>query len=88
MQTTIRLHRGDLGKRQILVRCDLTNPQAIVEADLNEGKQQRFKPTKYLCPKEQTTISLVVLAHDIAAEAVNMPAHKLSCSYCTISEPS
>ena len=68
--TTIRLHDGDMGSEEMLVRCDLTRATAPVEVDYQADDEAGWESTLYQCADARhTTSGLVEVATILAAQA-------------------
>ena len=76
--TTIILTGGDLGRGKMMVRCNLAEASAPIEADYCTG--DGFVGTQYQCADtSHRTSGLIRIGKQLAAVAVEVPAEKFSC---------
>jgi hypothetical protein len=79
--TTIQLFGGDLGSERMLVRCDLTQASAPVQANYLAEPGDDFEPTQYQCADTRHTVAgLIALGKTLAAQATEVPFAQFSCS--------
>lgn len=78
--TTIKLYDGDLGSEVMLVRCDLTQAAAPVQADYDNG--EGFVGTQYQCADARHNLAgLVVLGKRLAARACEVAEGEFDCEW-------
>lgn len=76
--TTIKLSGGDLGNESMLVRCDLAQASAPVQADYGTG--DGWSDTQYQCADTRhRTSGLIEIGKALAARAVEMPSDEFDC---------
>lgn len=83
--TTIKLYGGDLGNETMLVRCNLSEASAPVQANYMTGEGDGWKSTQYQCADcRHTTAGLVEIGKTLAARAVEMPEDEFGCEWAEV----
>ncbi len=78
MMTTVKLFGGDLGSETMLVRCNLSQASAPIQADYDNG--EGWASTQYQCADARhTTSGLIRIGKLLAAQAVEMPEDDFDC---------
>lgn len=80
--TTIKLSGGDLCNETMLVRCNLAQASAPVQADYMTGDGDGWCATQYQCADCRHTVSgLAEIGRLLAASACEMPADVFACDW-------
>lgn len=76
--TTIKLSGGDLGGETMMVRCNLADASAPIQADYMTGNG--WEGTQYHCADtSHRTSGLISIAKQLAALTVEVPEYKFNC---------
>ena len=80
---TIKLYGGSFGLESMLVRCNLTEASAPVEANYGDG----WQPTQYQCADcRHRTGGLLGVAFGMAADALLIPEDEFECEWEIVEE--
>ena len=83
--TTIKLHDGDMGDEEMLVRCNLTRASAPVDVNYQAETGSDFKPTRYQCADAgHTRGGLVRIGEILAAQAIEVPVEEFECEWTEV----
>lgn len=80
--TTIKICGGDMGSETMLVRCNLAEASAPVEANYQSELDSDYGPTQYQCADTRhSSAGLADIGRRLAARACEMPIDDFCCDW-------
>jgi hypothetical protein len=83
--TTIKLHDGDMGDEEMLVRCNLTRASAPVDVNYQAEPGSDWESTRYQCADAGHALGgLVRIGEILAAQAIEVPVEEFECEWTEV----